>query len=98
MSRRTPPRIARRSRIVDIDQCDDLDLLEPPHLTVSGKDSGEIVFVAVEEDRTPLFRVHVVSCELIRARYRECPFYSLPLALPGDPLAFLAPDLPERPP
>jgi hypothetical protein len=33
-----------------MDQWEDLDLLEPSHITFLGKDSGELVFAAVEAD------------------------------------------------
>jgi len=53
MSRRTPS-VARgfagRWRIAEMDQGEDLDLLEPAHITFIGKDSGELVFGAVEGD------------------------------------------------
>jgi len=41
---------AGRWRIVEMDQWEDLDLLEPAHITFAGKNSGELVFVAVEAD------------------------------------------------
>src|SRR5207249_3731149 len=41
---------AGRWRIVEMDQWEDLDLLEPAHITFTGKDGGELVFVAVEAD------------------------------------------------
>ena len=53
MARRTPAlarAFAGRWRIVEMDQWEDLDLLEPAHITFTGKDSGELVFVAVEAD------------------------------------------------
>lgn len=37
-------------RIVEMDQWEDLDLLEPAHITFIGKDGGELAFVAVEAD------------------------------------------------
>jgi hypothetical protein len=39
---------ARRWRIAEMDQWDDLDLLGPAHITFTGKDGGELVFGAVE--------------------------------------------------
>jgi len=33
-----------------MDQWEDIDLLEPAHITFVGKDSGELVFAAVEAD------------------------------------------------
>jgi hypothetical protein len=53
MSRRTPSvagGFAGRWRIAEMDQGEDLDLLEPAHITFIGKDSGELVFGAVEGD------------------------------------------------
>jgi hypothetical protein len=41
---------AGRWRIVEMDRWEDLDLLEPAHITFTGKDSGELVFVPVEAD------------------------------------------------
>jgi len=38
-----------------MDQWDDLNLIEPPRLAVTGKDGGEIIFGAIEEDRTSPF-------------------------------------------
>jgi hypothetical protein len=51
MTRRTAAfaqAFAGRWRIVEMDQWDDLDLLEPAHITFAGKDGGELVFVAAE--------------------------------------------------
>jgi hypothetical protein len=45
---RTPalaPAFAGRWRIVEMDQWEDLDLLEPAHITFFGKDGGELAFV-----------------------------------------------------
>ena len=53
MTRGTPAfarAFAGRWRIVEMDQWEDLDLLEPAHVTFTGKDSGKLVFVAVEAD------------------------------------------------
>jgi hypothetical protein len=33
-----------------MDQWEDIDLLEPAHITFLGKDRGELVFAAVEAD------------------------------------------------
>jgi len=51
MTRRAPAFVrafAGRWRIVEMDQWDDLDLLEPAHITFTGKEGGELVFGAVE--------------------------------------------------
>src|SRR5256885_14230873 len=53
MTRRTPAfarAFAGRWRIAEMDQWEDIDLLEPAHITFIGKDSGELVFGAVEAD------------------------------------------------
>jgi hypothetical protein len=53
MSRRTPGfarAFAGGWRIAEMDQWEDLDLLEPAHITFIGKDSGELVFGTVEAD------------------------------------------------
>jgi hypothetical protein len=53
VTRRTPAfarAFAGRWRIAEMDQWEDLDLLEPAHITFIGKDSGELVFGAVEAD------------------------------------------------
>ena len=53
MTRRTPAfthSFAGRWRIAGMDQWEDIDLLEPAHITFVGKDSGELVFAAVEAD------------------------------------------------
>jgi hypothetical protein len=53
MTRSTPAfarAFAGRWRIVELDQWEDLDLLEPAHITFTGKNDGELVFVAVEAD------------------------------------------------
>jgi hypothetical protein len=39
---------AGRWRITEMHAWDELDLLEPAHITFTGKDGGELVFVAVE--------------------------------------------------
>ena len=41
---------AGRWRIAEMDQWEDLDLLEPAHITFLGKDNGEMVFGAIEAD------------------------------------------------
>ena len=53
MARRTPTfaRVfAGRWRIVEMDQWEDLDLLEPAHITFTGKNGGELVFLAVQAE------------------------------------------------
>src|SRR5438105_5472946 len=53
MTRRTPAfarPFAGRWRIVEMEQWEGLDLLELAHVTFTGKDSGKLVFVAVEAD------------------------------------------------
>lgn len=53
MSRRTPAfarAFAGRWRITEMDQWEDLDLIEPAHITFKGANSGEIVFGAIEAD------------------------------------------------
>ena len=53
MTRRAPAFVrafAGRWRIVEMDQWDDLDLLEPAHITFTRKEGGELVFGAVEAD------------------------------------------------
>ena len=49
-----PPSFARafagRWRITEMDQWDEIDLLGSAHITFSGKDGGELVFIAVEAD------------------------------------------------
>src|SRR5438045_6413564 len=53
MTRRTPAfarAFAGRWRIAEMDQWEDIDLLEPAHITFVGKDSGELVFGAVAAD------------------------------------------------
>ena len=53
MATRTPAfarAFAGRWRIVEMDQWDDLDLVEPAHITFTGKDRGRFVFMAVEGD------------------------------------------------
>jgi hypothetical protein len=49
MSRRAPGFVrafAGRWRIAEMDRREDLDVLEPAHITFTGKDNGELVFVA----------------------------------------------------
>jgi len=41
---------AGRWRITEMDQWEELDLLEPAHITFKGSDSGEIVFAAIEAE------------------------------------------------
>jgi hypothetical protein len=41
---------AGRWRITEMDQWEDLDLVEPAHITFVGKDGGEMVFGAIEAD------------------------------------------------
>ena len=53
MTKRTPAfarAFAGRWRIAEMDQWEDIDLLGPAHITFVGKDSGELVFAAVEAD------------------------------------------------
>jgi hypothetical protein len=53
MKRRTPAfarAFAGRWRIAEMDQWEDLDLIEPAHITFSGNDGGELVFAAVEAE------------------------------------------------
>jgi hypothetical protein len=53
MTSRTPAfarAFAGRWRIVEMDQWEDLDLLEPAHITFTGKDGGKPAFMAVEAD------------------------------------------------
>jgi hypothetical protein len=53
MIRRTPGfagAFAGRWRIAEMDQWEDLDLIEPAHITFVDKDAGELVFAAVEAD------------------------------------------------
>jgi hypothetical protein len=50
MTTRRTPAFAGRWRIVEMDQWEDLDLLEPAHLTFTGNEGGELVFMAVEAD------------------------------------------------
>ena len=49
-----PPSFARavagRWRITEMDQWDEIDLLGSAHITFSGKDGGELVFIAIEAD------------------------------------------------
>jgi len=49
-----PPSFARvfagRWRITEMDQWDEIDLLGSAHITFSGKDGGELEFIAVEAD------------------------------------------------
>jgi hypothetical protein len=51
MAKRSPTfarAFAGRWRIAEMDGWEDLDLLEPAHITFVGKDGGELVFGAVE--------------------------------------------------
>jgi hypothetical protein len=51
MTGRTPGfarAFAGRWRSTEMDAWDELDLLKPAHITFTGKDGGELVFVAVE--------------------------------------------------
>ena len=51
MSRRAPGfarAFAGRWRITEMDEWDEIDLLGSAHITFSGKDGGELVFIAVE--------------------------------------------------
>jgi hypothetical protein len=51
MIRHTPAfarAFAGRWRIVEMGQWEDLDLLEPAHITFTGKDGGKLAFLAVE--------------------------------------------------
>ena len=41
---------AGRWRITEMDEWDGIDLLGSAHITFSGKDSGELVFIAIEAD------------------------------------------------
>ena len=41
---------AGRWRIVEVDQWEYLDLLEPAHITFTGKNGGELAFVAAQAD------------------------------------------------
>jgi polyisoprenoid-binding protein YceI len=53
MTRRTPAfarAFAGRWRIAEMDQWEDIDFLEPAHITFVGKESGELVFGAVEAE------------------------------------------------
>jgi hypothetical protein len=53
MAKRSPTfarAFAGRWRIAEMDGWEDLDLLEPAHITFVGKDGGELVFGAVEAD------------------------------------------------
>ncbi len=53
MTRRAPGfarAFAGRWRITEMDEWDEIDLLGPAHITFSGNDSGELVFIAVEAD------------------------------------------------
>jgi hypothetical protein len=51
MSRRTPGfsrAFAGRWRIAEMEKWEDLDLLGPAHITFTGRDRGEFLFLAVE--------------------------------------------------
>jgi hypothetical protein len=53
MAKRSPTfarAFAGRWRIAEMDGWEDLDLLEPAHITFVGKDGGELVFGAIEAD------------------------------------------------
>ena len=53
MIRRAPAfarAFAGQWRIVEMDQWEDLDLVEPAHITFTGKEDGELVFCAIEAD------------------------------------------------
>jgi hypothetical protein len=51
---RRSPAFARaftgRWRITEMDEWDEIDLLGAAHITFSGKDGGELVFIAIEAD------------------------------------------------
>jgi len=60
MTRRTPgfdPAFAGRWRITEMDEWDEIDLLGSAHITLSGKDGGELVFNAIEADLDVLGRL-----------------------------------------
>ena len=51
MTRRAPSfsrAFAGRWRITEMDEWDEIDLLGSAHITFTGKDSGELAFVAIE--------------------------------------------------
>jgi hypothetical protein len=51
MTKRVPgfaPAFAGRWRIAEMEECEDLDLLEPAHITFTGRDGGELVVLAIE--------------------------------------------------
>src|SRR6185295_2186474 len=53
MTRRTPGfarALAGRWRITEMDQWDEIDLLGSAHITFTGNDRGELVFLALEAD------------------------------------------------
>ena len=53
MTRRTPGfarALAGRWRITEMDKWDEVDLLGSAHITFTGNDSGELVFLALEAD------------------------------------------------
>jgi hypothetical protein len=53
MTRRAPGfarAFAGRWRITEMDEWDEIDLLGAAHITFSGKDNGELVFIAIEAD------------------------------------------------
>jgi hypothetical protein len=53
MTRRAPGfarAFAGRWRITEMDEWDEIDLLGSAHITFSGKDNGELVFIAIEAD------------------------------------------------
>ncbi len=53
MSRRAPgftSAFAGRWRIIEMDEWDEIDLLGSAHITFSGRDGGELAFIAIEAD------------------------------------------------
>ena len=53
MTRRAPDfarAFAGRWQITEMDEWDEIDLLGSAHITFSGKDGGELVFIAIEAD------------------------------------------------
>src|SRR5262244_3759756 len=44
------PCLRRRWRITEMDEWDEIDLLGAAHITFSGKDGGELMFIAIEAD------------------------------------------------
>jgi hypothetical protein len=43
-------------RIIEMEQWEDLDLLEPAHITFTGNDGGELMFLAVEANLDVRYR------------------------------------------